>query len=167
MPLLCLASDADRAASRMRVRSLASQRWRSNDGLSRRCEGPGPHPDASIRLEGGAFSASAAVAAPPSALTPPQAPRARALWAPPPTAVPPSSASRSAAQRWRFSSPKGWPESLGSDPGHSLDAAIALPTPRDHSRAKASHPLPCDRCELRRARFSLTRFATPIAGSTN
>jgi hypothetical protein len=34
-------------------------------------------------------------------------------------------------------------------------------------REKANDPLPCDRCGLRRARFSLTRFATPIAGKTN
>ena len=34
-------------------------------------------------------------------------------------------------------------------------------------REKADDPLPCDRCELRRARFSSTRFATPIAGRTN
>jgi hypothetical protein len=34
-------------------------------------------------------------------------------------------------------------------------------------REKANDPLPCGRCELRRARFSLTRFATPIAGKMN
>ena len=38
-------------------RRLASRRWRSNDGSSRRCEGPRLHPDASIRLECGAGNA--------------------------------------------------------------------------------------------------------------
>ena len=45
-------------------------------------------------------------------LMPPQAPRPRALSTLRPTSVPPSSASPSAAQRWRFSSPKGWWETL-------------------------------------------------------
>jgi hypothetical protein len=34
-------------------------------------------------------------------------------------------------------------------------------------REKADDPLPCGRCELRRARFSSTRFTTLIAGKTN
>ena len=97
----------------MRGPSFASQRWRSNDGLSRRCEGPGPHPDASIRLEGEAFSASLAIPAPPLALTPPQAPRPWALSALPPTSLPPSSASRSAAPSAASGSARmsaiGWP----------------------------------------------------------
>jgi site-specific DNA recombinase len=60
--------------------------------------------------------------------------------------------------------PKGWQKTLRigswSFPGRRqrpIDAARSF-------REKADDPLPCDRYGLRRARFSLTRFATPIAG---
>jgi hypothetical protein len=38
---------------------------------------------------------------------------------------------------------------------------------RGSFRERADDLPPCDRCELRRGRFSLTHFATPIAGKTN